>query len=448
MDQPELRRLQLVEVDGLFGIYDYHIDLNLDDRVTLLHGPNGVGKTTVLRMIDGLLRHNFAHFRRIPFARLLLGFQDGSILELRTDHNASGSQESGKLTLTNKGGRTRSSGVSLGPSEAESIAAKIDYLRPHGSAPDTWIDITDGEVLSEAEVLSNFGGFAPGRKNPLKKDSAWLKDFLDSANTYLIEAQRLVRTPWDPDTPRDFRFRRFPRSFSFTSRVEECSLDFQKRLSDTMARYGRQAQTLDQTFPQRLISATEQLSQDELRDRMTTLDEKTEEFKSIGILDETPAHPFDADSLRDMDPTQARVMTLYVQDTEGKLAALDDLAGRARLLLDNVNGKFQNKQIRLDRNKGLVAEMEGGLPLPLHALSSGEQHELVLHYDLLFRVQPNTVVLIDEPELSLHVAWQKKFLPDLKRIVELSGFDAVVATHSPFIAGDEDDLMVGLGDSK
>ena len=67
-----------------------------------------------------------------------------------------------------------------------------------------------------------------------------------------------------------------------------------------MAGYGRQAQTLDQTFPQRLISATEQLSQDELRDRMTTLDEKTEEFKSIGILDETPAHPFDAESLRDI----------------------------------------------------------------------------------------------------------------------------------------------------
>ena len=140
-------------------------------------------------------------------------------------------------------------------------------------------------------------------------------------------------------------------------------------------------------------------------------------------------------------------MTLYVRDTEGKLAALDDLASRTRLLLDNVNGKFRNKKIRLDQNKGLVAEMEGGSPLQLEALSSGEQHELVLHYDLLFRVRPNTVVLIDEPELSLHVVWQKRFLPDLKQIVELSGFDAVVATHSPFIVDGEDDLMVGLGDS-
>lgn len=448
MNRSQLRRLQRIEVNSLFGIYDHHIDLNLQDRVTLLHGPNGVGKTTVLRMIDGLLRHDFRHFRRLPFARLLLGFHDGSILELTADQDAKRNATSGKLTLTNRDSKPRSSSVSLGPSEAESIAAKIDYLRPHTSAPDTWIDIRDGEVLSETDILSDFRGLAPSGKNRQKKDSAWIEEFLDSSSTYLIEAQRLVRTPWDPGTPRDFTLRRFRRSFSFTSRVEECSLDFQKRLSDTMAKYGREAQTLDQTFPQRLVSATEQLSKDDLQDRMTALDEKTEELKSIGVLDETPAHPFDSESLRDMDSTQARVMTLYVQDTEAKLAALDDLARRARLLLDNVNGKFQHKQIRLDRNKGLVAEMEGGLPLPLSALSSGEQHELVLHYDLLFRVQPNTVVMIDEPELSLHVVWQRKFLPDLKQIVELAGFDAVVATHSPFIVGEEDDLMVGLGASK
>lgn len=78
---------------------------------------------------------------------------------------------------------------------------------------------------------------------------------------------------------------------------------------------------------------------------------------------------------------------------------------------------------------------------------SGEQQELVLHYDLLFRVPSNTIVLIDEPELSLHVAWQKRFLPDLLKIVELSNFDALVATHSPYVVGDRGDLMVGLGDA-
>ena len=137
-------------------------------------------------------------------------------------------------------------------------------------------------------------------------------------------------------------------------------------------------------------------------------------------------------------------MTLYVEDTARKLAVLDDLAGRAKLLLDNLNRKFRHKRVRLDLRNGLVAEDDHRRPLELTDLSSGEQHELVLHYDLLFNTHPNTLVLIDEPELSLHVVWQKSFLPDLLDIVKIAKIDAVIATHSPYIVGDRSDLMVPL----
>ena len=145
-----------------------------------------------------------------------------------------------------------------------------------------------------------------------------------------------------------------------------------------------------------------------------------------------------------MEKSQAGVMTLYVDDTANKLQVLEDLASRARLLLRSLNGKFQHKQMRVDRNEGLVVAGDHGDSLPPDSLSSGEQHELILHYDLLFRVAPNTVVLLDEPELSLHLQWQSTFLSDLMDIVQLSSFDALVATHSPWIVGERDDLMVEL----
>ena len=44
---------------------------------------------------------------------------------------------------------------------------------------------------------------------------------------------------------------------------------------------------------------------------------------------------------------------------------------------------------------------ESTVALHLVRLSSGEQHELVLAYDLLFKVKEKSLVLIDEPELSL-----------------------------------------------
>jgi predicted ATP-binding protein involved in virulence len=84
--------------------------------------------------------------------------------------------------------------------------------------------------------------------------------------------------------------------------------------------------------------------------------------------------------------------------------------------------------------------------VPLEKLSSGEQHQLVLFFELLFELKENALILIDEPELSLHVAWQKKFLSDLNRIIELNQFDVILATHSPQLVARWNHLVVELGD--
>lgn len=432
----QLRRLHRVEVDGLFGLYDHRVDLELNDRVTFLHGPNGVGKTTILKMIDAMLTERFEFFRSTRFRRLLLAFNDGTELEL--DKSVAKDEEAnvGELRLT-ANGEVRSAAVGALLSDAASIAAEVEYLE---RVEDVWIDVRDGERLTDDEVVRRYGrqlGILPTlSQGPARKDVPWLREFLGAANSHFIEAQRLVRPQYLPRWPR--------RPQAMPSRVVECSTELKRRIDDTMATYGRQAQVLDQSFPQRLLErsgANDSLSIEEIQSRMSDLDRKTEELKDIGILDETP-HQFQL--VGDMEESQAGVMTLYVDDTAQKLQVLEDLASRARLLLDSLNGKFRHKKMRVDRDKGLVVAGEHGDSLPPDSLSSGEQHELILHYDLLFRVDPNTVVLLDEPELSLHLEWQSRFLSDLMAIVQLSGFDALVATHSPSIVGGRDDLMVKL----
>ena len=79
--------------------------------------------------------------------------------------------------------------------------------------------------------------------------------------------------------------------------------------------------------------------------------------------------------------------------------------------------------------------------IPLAELSSGEQYELVLIYELLFKVASGSLILIDEPELSLHVAWQKKFISDIQKIQRLKKMTFVIATHSPQIIGDKWNLV-------
>ena len=76
--EPELLRIRQIRVERLFGLYDHCIDMNLGERVTILHGPNGVGKTVTLRMVDALLEGRFDIIGRFPFNRFSLEFTDGS----------------------------------------------------------------------------------------------------------------------------------------------------------------------------------------------------------------------------------------------------------------------------------------------------------------------------------------------------------------------------------
>jgi predicted ATP-binding protein involved in virulence len=125
------------------------------------------------------------------------------------------------------------------------------------------------------------------------------------------------------------------------------------------------------------------------------------------------------------------------------LSVFDDVFTKIDLFKKIVNARFLHKSITVGQSGfGVVTSSESQLDPVL--LSSGEQHELVILYELLFRVSKNSIILIDEPEISLHVAWQDEFLKDLGQMAELSQFNALVATHSPQIISDRWDLTVEL----
>ena len=74
--------------------------------------------------------------------------------------------------------------------------------------------------------------------------------------------------------------------------------------------------------------------------------------------------------------------------------------------------------------------------VPIRKLSSGEQNLLVLCYKLVFEMQEGDILLVDEPENSMHMAWLEDLLDDYIRIAKKSGCQVIIATHSPaFIHG-------------
>lgn len=65
-------------------------------------------------------------------------------------------------------------------------------------------------------------------------------------------------------------------------------------------------------------------------------------------------------------------------------------------------------------------------------LSSGEKQLIILMVEALLQKKEQHIFLADEPELSLHIAWQRKIIPAVKRLNPNS--QVIVATHSPEVA--------------
>lgn len=445
-----LTRVSHVDVSGLFGLYNHSIDFRLDDRVTIIHGPNGVGKTVLLKLLSAIFSGKYFDLSLVPFNRLAVRLDDGSELTFessvghRRGVEAPGARQPLNIALLRNDLALESFRFQLAPDKAQYLAGIIDsntpWLTRVGS--DLWVDDRTGQSFSAADLVAAMSDRIPaGMKEEAAWEPEWLRTFRKSVSVHLIETQRLLRIPRIIE--RAYIAHR--RDVAVTSTVKNYASELQDLVSGTLAQYASRSQQLDQSFPQRLLSGSMvSFNTDELKAQMRDLDKKRSGLSQIGLLSETLTYPFDVERLDNLDSTQRTVMTLYVTDTAHKLQVLDDLARRIALLVNIVNDKFRHKKIGVARDQGLTASGDDGTPLDLDALSSGEQHELILAYDLLFRVSRNSLVMIDEPELSLHVTWQKSFLPDLLSIVQATQFDVLLATHSPFIVGDRTDLMVPL----
>lgn len=89
---------------------------------------------------------------------------------------------------------------------------------------------------------------------------------------------------------------------------------------------------------------------------------------------------------------------------------------------------------RFEFKKGeLVFLLSSGKETSLFKLSSGEKQLLILLIEALLQRESNCIFLADEPEISLHIEWQREII---ESVLSLNpNAQIIIATHSPEIAG-------------
>lgn len=436
-------RITKIIVYGLFGRFYHDLTLNSSNRITIIYGPNGIGKTTILRIIDNLFKTRLRALSRLPFAKLQVIFDNGARLCIGRPAGPS------SLRLTYESSELQSQKFELEPLPKpqelnfplSSIEDNLPLIR---IGPMEWRHEYTGEILELDDVLTTYSEEFPGDAQLPQRSSSipdWLETIKSSTPVRFIDTERLT----DVSTyERRIRYRRSYRSITPGRTVRRYSERLGELVQKTLTEYATLSQSLDRSFPARLVNVpdVDLLSIDELSHTLKEVEERRSEIVDAGLLPQEH-ESLTVPTIEAVKDFHRSVLTVYAQDAKEKLGVFDDLYARVKTFLRIANARLLYKQVSVSQ-EGMKITTSDGSDLRPELLSSGEQHEIVLLFDLLFETAKNSLILIDEPELSLHVAWQREVLTDLQELAELSDFRAILATHSPQIIGAQWNLTVQL----
>jgi len=434
----KLSMLESIKIKKLFGLFDYHITLDITENITILTGPNGYGKTTILNIIYHFFNQQFFYFQKLNFESIHFEFSENKRMELTKRKKKNKEDKNAKFPpfLSDYEIETVDINILLFDNGKEidkftydndlrkQIERKLKRFLPiRQLTDDLWYDerteepITFDKILNEnkEQLPDNFFSFL--KKQGDKKSNSII-DLLNISNIYLIKEQRLLRKIFNPNKEEN----------TFVNTIELYAKGLRKLIEEKQLEAYKIAQKLDSTFPKRLIETTTTIDEATFKERFTILKEKQNKLQQFGIA-------ISQQEVTNYNPENAKVLSVYLNDSEEKLNVYNDLLEKIELFVNIINQReFAFKSIQISNNKGFsFYQNKTQQPLSLTDLSSGEQQEVVLLYELLFKTAPNSLILIDEPEISLHVIWQKAFIDDLKKIAKLKKISFLVSTHSPQI---------------
>lgn len=421
-----------VEVRGLYGEFDHSATVESDWDFAIVYGPNGIGKTKFFEIADHLSKLRPRLLARLPFESAIISYSEGDSLSVRKITTEDQPHLIFTATLGQESGEWRWSRED-GPDSYDRFLSHRWTDLEDG----TWMDESDGEILTEDELVVRYG--LPRKRLFGHEPPQLFRDFSTKRPIHLIETQRLTG-----------RLRRSHTRSNANSPLEDTvsayAEDLKRRLGQALGENSQASQSLDQTFPVRLLSEDFEhgaVAEEEIRSKYDAQNQKRSRLAELGLTREGEGVKFPESNLDDW---KLRVLNLYLADTARKLSSFDSILEKIDLLKSIVGSRFFRKSLVVNSEIGfaIVPEQRDENLLP-RTLSSGEKHELIMFYDLLFRANEGTLVLIDEPEISLHVSWQREFLRDISRVANLSGIRLIIATHSPQIIGPFRDRTINLG---
>ena len=483
--------IRRVRVKGLFNLYNYALPrASSFDKLVIFYGDNGSGKTTVLQLLFHLVSaaNNRGHrsaLLRVPFKSLIVDVAGGVELAATRPDGVKGSlliltiRTNGKLIsrwdFADKDVRPHSDALESLEGFDVRVATRrlLRHLSPNSlnlSEPDVEKQLRNSKI-DPSDLTQSFAIF---RTEAAEKDyhkhlsELNLTLFLMSADRELLSDTLAVQKPEDD-------YAAFLVKYRNAQAVGEERLPGNE-IASTRDRYLTAA--LDEAYrwiSQKAVTATnigsqnandwyfnlisnlvvhsaqrgeEALGIEEIQSTLASFDERATRYARLELF---PA--FKSKDLINLVtqaqksgqfPTVQRVLASFISTLRARLDALDPIYSTISSVLEIVNSLFSRKKLEFTLTRGFYFLDSNGAELRSQSLSSGEKHLLLIVFRALVASENPTVFLIDEPEISLNVKWQRRLVGALSQLIGMKPMQLIFATHSFEILSQHEEAVAQL----
>lgn len=453
-------RIKNIKIEKLFGEYDYTIDMHEDKSdIVILCGENGIGKTTIISIVDAFLNLDYEELENHLFKKVTIFFTSGDIISV----------EKKKWDLTYK---------------KKIIKRKYEELKKQ-------------RIINSKNLYSNLTFYCNDEKGKYNyevnydysEEAYFLNEIVEDSGLpfYMFFEDLFGGILYDED--------RFPNVFTQvikgndvfeTDRYSE--YDYSKtRISsinsfeDIESHLYRKVDKVRDEFMKKDSFSTEDIyefinqteykySIKDIKNLYNKIKTQKEWLWSLDIWDNRGivSDIEEVDKFFENPPTklsQDRLDMMYkvMENIYNNYLIYNNIGLKMELYKKIIDSLFTRKTMfyeeedLLEDGEPCPAEIETTMRLyfcisksgkkkewiGLDSLSSGEKNLIVMYYKLIFAdcTNDDSFVFIDEPETSLHIAWQRDYIDILSEILKLRGnTQCIVVTHSPSIIGEHSDI--------
>ena len=429
---------------GLHGRFDLEIEFK--EGVNIVYGSNGSGKTTLLHIMANAANLDLERFMGLTFSEITLKLSNGSEIQIVRERQSRKTKLlfnkeviksiDGDIPVHEERRRPSIRRQTRRLREDLKITALTTYFPAFRTMIEAWSSISSDGSLSHRSDFGRQARLFHGmshRLNPTTLARGLFGEFVPelnypSPNEIEEQINREIRQAI-------FQIARTDQSLLSTAFIEAFA-----------AISGNDSHNPEPADSDSILKEIEELS-DNLQE--TPIRPQNSQSGSVYEQLRKQLPSFRTHQQETGDLITRRVLSIYEESLRRRLNVQTEAFDRVNKYVAAVNRFLEDKELVLEpgddsEDSGqpeLGVKFSDARVSRLSTLSSGERQIVGLIYAASYIGEAN-VVLIDEPELSLHVDWQRMLIDEM--VNQLPSKQLIVCTHSPIIGAAFQDNMVEL----